>query len=279
MFVSFFPRPLVFALSAILWGAFAVGLWYTFGPQLGTSLGFQFQVSAEKLVGVSVFWSDQFLWLYLHFAISVALFASAWMLLSPHPWSRWSIVGSALILFTSYLQVQVSVAINSWYGPFYDLIQAALSKSAPFTLSQFYHQLATFAGIAFVAVSVGVLTRFFVSHYIFRWRTVMNDYYAAHWPHLRTVEGASQRVQEDPMRFATSMEGLGVNLVSAMMTLIAFLPVLVRLSGDVTELPMIGEIPHPLVVAALLWAPFGTAFLALIRNPSPGARVAALSRV
>ena len=270
MFVSFFPRPLVFALSAILWGAFAVGIWYTFGPQLGTLLGFQFQASAEKLVGVSVFWSHQFLWFYLYFAISVALFASVWMILSPHPWSLWSIVGSALILFTSYFQVQVSVAINSWYGPFYDLIQAALSKSAPVTLSQFYFQLATFAGIAFVAVSVGVLTRFFVSHYIFRWRTVMNDYYAANWPHLRTVEGASQRVQEDAMRFATSMEGLGVNLVSAAMTLIAFLPVLVRLSGNVTELPLIGEISHPLVVAALLWAAFGTAFLALIGIRMPG---------
>ena len=48
------------------------------------------------------------------------------------------------------------------------------------------------------------------------------------------------------------------------MTLIAFLPVLVRLSSNVTELPLIGTIPYPLVVAALLWAMFGTAFLALI---------------
>ena len=92
----------------------------------------------------------------------------------------------------------------------------------------------------------------------------MNDYYVAHWPQLRSVEGASQRVQEDAMRFATSMEGLGVNLVDAIMTLVAFLPVLVRLSSSVTELPLIGAIPYPLVVAALLWATSGTAFLALI---------------
>ena len=200
----------------------------------------------------------------------VAVFASTWMLLSPHPWSRWSILGSALILFTSYFQVQVSVAVNDWYGPFYDLVQAALSKAEPVTLSQFYLQLATFAEIAFVAVTIGVLTKFFVSHYIFRWRTAMNDYYAAHWPQLRTVEGASQRVQEDAMRFATSMEGLGVNLIDAIMTLIAFLPVLVRLSSNVTELPLIGAIPYPLVLAALLWATFGTAFLALIGMRLPG---------
>ena len=270
MFVSFFPRPLVLAFLAALWGAFAVSFWYTFGSQTGELLGFHLQASGTKTVGAAAFWSAEFLWFYLYSVVAVALFASTSMLLSPHPWSRWSIPGSALILFTSYFQVQVSVAVNDWYGPCYDLVQAALSKAGPVTLLQFYLQLATFAEIAFVAVTVGVLTRFFVSHYIFRWRTAMNDYYAAHWPQLRTVEGASQRVQEDAMRFATSMEGLGVNLVDAIMTLIAFLPVLVRLSSNVTELPLIGAIPYPLVVAALLWAMFGTAFLALIGMRLPG---------
>ena len=73
--------------------------------------------------------------------------------------------------------------------------------------------LATFAGIAFVAVTLYVVTRFFVSHYIFRWRTAMNDYYMAHWGKLRRIEGASQRVQEDTMRFSTTVEGLGVSLI------------------------------------------------------------------
>jgi peptide/bleomycin uptake transporter len=270
MFVSFFPRPFALTISAFLWGAIAVSFWYMFGSQTGELLGFHLQASATKSVGAAVFWSTQFLWFYLYFGAMAAVFASTWMLLSPHPWSRWSILGSALILFSSYFQVQVSVAVNDWYGPFYDLVQAALSKAEPVTLSQFYLQLACFAQIAFVAVTIGVLTKFFVSHYIFRWRTAMNDYYAAHWPQLRSVEGASQRVQEDAMRFATSMEGLGVNLIDAIMTLIAFLPVLVRLSSNVTELPLIGSLPYPLVLAALLWATFGTGFLALIGMRLPG---------
>jgi len=103
--------------------------------------------------------------------VAVALFASTWMLLSPHPWSRWSILGSALILFTSYFQVQVSVASTTGTGHFTDLVQAALSKAEPVTLLQFYSSLQLLPKIAFVAVTVGVLTRFFVSHYIFRWRT------------------------------------------------------------------------------------------------------------
>jgi peptide/bleomycin uptake transporter len=256
MFVSFFPRPGLFFASVVLWTALAMATWYGFAASL-------FQVP-ETPIGLSTFWSASALWFDLYFALCVAIFGAAWMLFAPHPWAMWSILGSALILFTSYFQVQVSVAINSWYGPFYNLVQAALSKSEPVTVEQFYGELSTFAGIALVAVVVGVMTRFFVSHYIFRWRTAMNDFYVANWPRLRTIEGASQRVQEDTMRFATTMEGLGVNLISAVLTLLAFLPVLVRLSTNVTALPLIGSVPYPLVFAAVIWSVLGTGVLALI---------------
>lgn len=257
MFVSFFPRPKLLFPSAILWTALAMAFWYGYANDLIGS-------SEPGAVGVALFWSARSLWFDFYFALSVGIFAAAWMWFSPHPWAVWSILGSALILFTSYFQVQVSVAINSWYGPFYDLVQAALSKSAPVTLEGFYSELSTFAGIAMVAVVVGVMTRFFVSHYIFRWRTAMNDFYVANWKRLRTIEGASQRVQEDTMRFATTMEGLGVNLISSVLTLLAFLPVLLRLSSNITELPLIGSIPYPLVFAAVIWSVFGTGALALI---------------
>lgn len=263
MFVSFFPRPKLFFLSAIAWTALAMAFWYGYADDLIGS-------SAPGVVGVALFWSARSLWFDLYFALSVAIFAGFWMISSPHPWSPWSIIGSALILFTSYFQVQVSVAINSWYGPFYDLVQAALSKSKPVTIEQFYSELSTFAGIALVAVVVGVMTRFFVSHYIFRWRTAMNDFYIVNWPRLRTIEGASQRVQEDTMRFATTMEGLGVNLISSILTLLAFLPVLLRLSSNITELPLIGSIPYPLVFAAVIWSLVGTGALALIGIRLPG---------
>jgi peptide/bleomycin uptake transporter len=262
MFVSFFPRPRLFFISAIIWTALAMAVWYGFANN--------FFQEAEKPVGLATFWAPPALWFDFYFVLCSGIFAAAWMVLAPHPWANWSILGSALILFTTYFQVQVSVAINSWYGPFYDLVQAALSKSRPVTLEQFYSEQSTFAGIALVAVTVGVMTRFFVSHYIFRWRTAMNDYYVANWPQLRTIEGASQRVQEDTMRFATTVEDLGVDLVSAVLTLLAFLPVLAKLSSNVTELPIIGAIPYPLVFAAVIWSVFGTGVLALIGIRLPG---------
>ncbi|MDB5513467.1 MAG: sbmA [Tardiphaga sp.] len=264
MFVSFFPRPRLFFISAVVWALLAIAFWYGVGDSLGTRFGIAPVPAGGAPVGVAMFWSATTLWFYLYFAVCIAIFGGAWMVIAPHPWALWSIFGSAFILFATYFQVQVSVAINSWFGPFYDLVQAALSKSKTVTLGEFYGELSTFASIALVAVTVAVLTNFFISHYIFRWRTAMNDYYMANWPRLRTIEGASQRVQEDTMRFATTMESLGVNLIESVMTLLAFLPVLARLSSNVTELPLVGSIPYPLVVAAVVWSVAGTGLLALI---------------
>ncbi|HTO65040.1 MAG TPA: peptide antibiotic transporter SbmA [Bradyrhizobium sp.] len=262
MFVSFFPRPKMFFISVVLWTALAMAVWYGYASQ--------FFQEAEKPVGLATFVSPPALWFDFYFAACVASFAAPWILLAPHRWALWSILGSALLVFTSYFQVQVDIAINSWAGPFYDLLQAAMSKAEKVPAERFYAQLSTFLGIALVAVVVGVLTRFFISHYIFRWRTAMNEFYVANWSQLRNIEGAAQRVQEDTMRFATTMEGLGVNLMSAVLTLIAFLPVLEKLSSYVTELPLIGSTPHPLVLAAVIWSIVGTGALALIGIRLPG---------
>ena len=73
----------------------------------------------------------------------------------------------------------------------------------------------------------------------------MNDFYVSKWGRVRHIEGASQRVQEDTMRFAGIVEGLGVAIVDSIMTLFAFLPVLMALSSNVTSLPFVGEIANP----------------------------------
>ena len=271
MFVSFFPQPKVFFLSALVWTLFAVLLWYTVGADFGAYFGLGPRPpGVPPIVGAAAFVSPPFLWFYIYYAAMVAIFAAVWTTIAPHRWANWSILGTSLIIFVTYFQVQVSVAVNVWYGPFYDLIQRALSRANLVTAGEFYANLLTFAGIAFVAVLVGVLNRFFVSHYIFRWRTAMNEYFTAHWPQLRHIEGASQRVQEDTMRFSMTMEDLFVSLVSSVMTLIAFLPILDRFSQSVTEVPLIGTIPHSLVVVAVAWSLFGTVLLGIVGIKLPG---------
>ncbi|HCL66636.1 MAG TPA: peptide antibiotic transporter SbmA [Rhizobium sp.] len=271
MFKSFFPNPRLFFLSAVIWSVISIAGWYLFFQDFGAVFGMApVPIEAEPPVGVSMFWSPAFLWFYIYYVVVVGLFSTFWFIVNPHPWQYWSILGSALMLFVTYFQVQVSVAINTWNGPFGDLIQAAVSKSRPVTQWEFWSMFGVYLLIASLAVTVIVLTRFFVSHWIFRWRTAMNEYYMANWSKLRFVEGASQRVQEDTMRFSSTMEVLGVSLIDSVMTLIAFMPVLIRLSSHVTELPFVGAIPYPLVSAAIAWALFGTVLLAVVGVRLPG---------
>jgi peptide/bleomycin uptake transporter len=271
MFVSFFPSPRLFFWSAAIWSLIAVLAWFFFFRDFGVNVGLPNPpADAAPIIGVSVFWSQSFIWFYLYFAAVVAIFAIAWVIVSPHPWFEWSVLGSALIVFTTYFQVQVSVAINQWYGPFYDMVQIALSKKRVVTIEEFFGHLISVSGLLFMAVFVTVVTRYFVVHYIFRWRTAMNGFYTSHWLKLRKVEGASQRIQDDAMRFARSSEDIGVDLIDSFMTLIAFLPVLHSLEGPIKTIPVIGQIPYPLVTISIFWAIAGTGLVALCAAKLPG---------
>ena len=128
----------------------------------------------------------------------------------------------------------------------------------------------SFLILALTYVLIAVFTSFFVSHYVFRWRTAMNDYYTSKWKQVRHIEGASQRIQEDTMRFASIMKSLGVSIVDSVMTLIAFLPVLLELSKNVKEIPLVGEIAYPLFYAAIFWSIFGTILMIVAGIKLPG---------
>jgi len=185
-------------------------------------------------------------------------------------WLAWSVLGSALILFATWYRVQLDVQINEWFGTFYDLVQKALGKPGSITAGDYWAQLSTFFRIAMLYVTIAVVLDFFVKHYIFRWRHAMNDYYMANWDKLRHIEGAAQRVQEDTMRFASIMEGLGVDFMRSLMVLAAFLPILATLSAKVTELPGLGPVPYSLVWVAIAFALAGTVLLAVVGIKLPG---------
>lgn len=272
MFHSFFPKPKLFFLSAALWTVVCIAVWYTVGPQLGAALGLPPLPAGEKPpIGLAFFFTRDNLWFYTYFTIFVLIFGTAWKFIErEHPWSNWSIWGSAFIIFIAYFSVQTSVALNNWRGPFFDLLQNALAKKPDVTADQFYYYQLKFLEIGFVGVTLNVVTAFFTNHYVFRWRTAMNNFYMSKWDKLRNIEGASQRVQEDTMRFANILEGLGVTFINSIMTLVVFLPLLFNMSQYVDNLPIIGSIPHALFWLAIVWALFGTALLAFAGIKLPG---------
>ena len=271
VFVSFFPQPKLFFISAIVWSAILVGLWFIGLEDLGAWFGMgPADPNAPSIIGPQVFVSPPFLWFYLVFFGAVVIFYFFWRWYSPHPWQAWSILGSGLILFGTNFSVQVSVALNNWRGEFYNMVQKALTTPGSVEQISLYLGIMKFLSLALVGITVAVLNLFFMKHYVFRWRTAMNDYFLAYWPRLRHIEGASQRVQEDTMRFSRTMEDLGVNLIDSVMTLIAFLPLLASLSSHVVAVPLVGSIPYPLVVIAIAWSLFGTVLLAVVGIKLPG---------
>lgn len=209
-------------------------------------------------------------WVYQFIIGTSVLFCVLWAFLGRSRWFSWSVIGSTFILVFTYFMVQISVWLNTWYGDFFDLIQKALSEPNTITVADYYSQIITVVYILVPTILAQVLFSYFVQHYVFRWRTAMNNYYMGHWQVLRKVEGAAQRVQEDTMRFAGIMEGLGASFVRSIMTLLAFLPLLWNLSKQVTELPLIGAVEGSLVFIALLSAIFGTILLAVVGIRLPG---------
>ena len=275
MFASFFPNPRIFFPAAILWTALCMVLWYAIardlGPQfsLGGLFGFSYPPAGANGADIAVETARN-IWLYQYMIVAGALFVALVGRLLPHRWFWWSAGVSAVLIFFIWFRVQLDVMINNWFGTFYNMIQQALGKPGAVTQEQFFGQLAAFAAIALVAITTSVLTAFVSSHYIFRWRTAMNDHYVANWQRLRHIEGASQRVQEDTQRFAQTLEQLGASLIDALMTLIAFLPILWGLSAYVKELPLVGHVPQALVFVAVIWAVIGTTLLAVAGSRLPG---------
>ena len=200
-------------------------------------------------------------------------------------WAPWSYGGGLLLIVSLWLQVQMTVAINTWYGGFYDLLQNAadyqdkpaegielfFSKlvSPDYVVSGFEGE-PSFAVIAFPYVLLAIFTGWFTRIYGLRWREAMTFNYIPRWRTVREeIEGASQRIQEDCNRFARIVESLGLQIVRAIMTLVAFIPVLYGLS-DKVDIPVLRDIEGSLVWGALVISLGGLAISWFVGWKLPG---------
>lgn len=182
-------------------------------------------------------------------------------------WAAWAYGGGAFLIVSIYLQVQMTVLLNRWYNVFYTMLQEAPKHNvSEFWAMIFQPELAphnflgfitvpmpsSFLWIAMPYVALATVTSYVTRLYGFRWRQAITENYIPRWRHVeREIEGASQRIQEDAMRFSSIVENLGLAIVRAVMTLIAFIPILWSLSSQV-DLPVIRDIPGSLVWVSVL---------------------------
>lgn len=182
-------------------------------------------------------------------------------------WALWAYGGGLLLIAMLWVQVELSVAINTWYGDFYNLLQTATDyeDNPQEGISLFFQKLVglgyltdetyegspSFAVIAFPYVLIAMITSWFTRIYGLRWREAMTFNFIPRWRTVEEeIEGASQRIQEDCNRFARIVESLGLQIVRATMTLIAFIPILWGFS-DKVPIPLFQQVDGSLVWGAL----------------------------
>jgi len=181
-------------------------------------------------------------------------------------WFWWAYGVGLFLLASLFAQVQMSVMFNSWYGDFYNILQN-VSKH---TITEFQAGLLKFMCIAIPYCVLYTVTSYVTSLYAFRWREAITFYYMPRWRLVtEKIEGESQRLQEDTQIFAELVESLGLQVVQAIMTLIAFIPILWGLSKGV-DIPWLKNIPGSLVWLSLIVSVGGLAVTWLVSAKLPG---------
>ena len=186
-------------------------------------------------------------------------------------WALWAWGGLALLFALIWVEVQVIVWINGWYRETWDFLQnphallgkatfdenvnwnqqlaeldfedvdsfggaTTLAELADVKLARFWGYILEFCWIVFPFIFLRAFTNFFTQHYAFRWRQAMTFSYLPFWTKTKTdIEGASQRLQQDPERFARLVESLGLGFFRSLLTLFAFIPILWGVSKEIAE--------------------------------------------
>ncbi|PID74904.1 MAG: transporter [Desulfobacterales bacterium] len=163
-------------------------------------------------------------------------------------WLLWAYGGGVFLIGLICLQVYLTVLLNKWYGAFYNIIQNVAQRS----MSEYWEKIWEFGEISVPLVIIGMSSAYLARVYTFYWREAMTFSYVARWREVKKdIEGSSQRIQEDIYRFARIVESLGLQVIRAILTLVAFLPLLWQLSSKV-DVPVIKDIPGGLVWVALI---------------------------
>ena len=188
----------------------------------------------------------------------------------------------AFLLTITWYNVQILVFYNAWNKEFYDAIQSLQQE-------QFWELLWGFSPGRFmdmVTMTKGTVPSFLeiiilytpmatyaiwqTQRYTFRWREANTYHYLKRWEKTTAkIEGGSQRIQEDLMVFGKILQGLFTGFFSAILVLVAFLPILWELSEG---LPVWNGqiIPGFLVWVALTMSIGGTVISFILGAKLPG---------
>jgi vitamin B12/bleomycin/antimicrobial peptide transport system ATP-binding/permease protein len=204
--------------------------------------------------------------------------ATVWRIAAPYFRSEDKWAGRGLLAAVIVLElagVYLTVLFNSWNNVFYNALQER--NQAVFT-----YQIGYFCVLAAFWVAINVYKLYLNQWLQIRWRRWMTARYLSRWLHDAnhyrmqllgdTADNPDQRIADDTERFVEQTLGLGIGLLSAVVTLASFVVILWALSNE-APLHLFGKdipIPGYLVWGALIYALVGTLLTHLIGRPLVG---------
>jgi putative ATP-binding cassette transporter len=204
--------------------------------------------------------------------------ATVWRIAAPYFSSedKWAGRGLlAAVIAIELASVFLTVLLNKWNNDFYNALQER--NQALFT-----YQVIYFCVLATFWVGFNVYKLYLNQWLQIRWRRWMTARYLGEWMHNANhyrmqllgdaADNPDQRIAEDTQRFVELTLGLGIGLLSAVVTLASFVVILWGLSNE-APLHLFGrDIPIPgyLVWGALIYALLGTWLTHIVGKPLVG---------
>jgi len=204
--------------------------------------------------------------------------ATVWRIAAPYFRSEDKWAGRGLLAAVIAIELMVvflTVLFNRWNNVFYNALQE--HNQAVFT-----YQIGYFCVLAAFWIGLKVYQLYLNQWLQIRWRRWMTARYLGGWLHEANhyrmqllgdaADNPDQRIAEDTQRFVELTLGLGIGLLSAVVTLASFVVILWGLSNE-APLHLFGrDIPIPgyLVWGALIYALLGTWLTHVIGKPLVG---------
>jgi putative ATP-binding cassette transporter len=201
--------------------------------------------------------------------------ATVWRIAAPYFRSedKWAGCGLlAAVIAIELALVANSVLFNQWRNRFYNALQEK-------DWDGFVRETIVFCVLATILVALQVYSLYLNQWLQIRWRNWMTTKYLGEWlhdaDHYRmqlqgdAADNPDQRITDDIKMFVDSTLGLGVGLLSSIVTLFSFVIILWGLSAA-APLRAFGidfAIPGYLVWGALIYSIFGTALTQWIGSP------------
>ena len=204
-----------------------------------------------------------------------SMLAIVWRIAIPYFRSEDKWAGRGLlvgIIAIALAQVGIDLLLNSWNNRFYTALQEK-------NWENFVREMGVFCLLATIYVVLSVYQLYLNQWLQIRWRNWMTHLYLGEWlqnaNHYRmqlqgdAADNPDQRITDDVKLFVDQTLGIGIGLLSALVTLFSFVIILWGLSAE-SPLTIFGtafDIPGYLVWGALVYAVVGTALTQWIGSP------------